>query len=208
MSKKLQNIKAVNQMINGEHKFQTKKSVALKGTQRETRLVGETWEEVDSITGITYVYQQADGFQIKRIKSSAPLQDVRQELIEFKNCPKETCTCVNPTRIDKKMHAFHGKCFDCVVEFEHELRKQGTFNDYARNKIVDNALAWLNKAEQDVQVLKEAYTKSYSVVTNSDGRTETISARMTPDEFATKVEAEFNKFKEEFLLKLKGQDDE
>jgi hypothetical protein len=208
MSKKLQNIKAINEMLNGEHKFQTKKRVALNTKQRETRLVGETWEEVDSITGITYIYQQADGFQIKRIKSSAELQNVRNELVEFKNCPKDVCTCINPTRLDKKMQSHHAMCFDCVVEFEHELRKHDKFSDYAKNKIVENALAWLRQAEQDVCMLKDAYTKSYDVVTNGDGRTETISARMTPEQFSEQVEMQFAKFKEEFLLKLKGQDDE
>ena len=45
-------------------------------------------------------------------------------------------------------------CYDCVIDMEHELRKQGKYEEYEKNKIQANAEAWLQKAEQDVEMLK------------------------------------------------------
>ena len=95
-------------------------------------------------------------------------------------------------------------CFDCVIEMEHEMRKDGTFDDYARNKVRENALAWLQDAERDVEMLKKAYTQAAEFVTNGEGEIETWSAKMTPEEFDETVQKEFDKFKENFLNKLNG----
>ena len=64
MSKKLQNIKAVNQMLAGEHSFQTNKTVGFSSNNSEvkTRLVGETWEVIDPKTNITYIHEQKNGY--------------------------------------------------------------------------------------------------------------------------------------------------
>lgn len=212
MSKKLQNIKAVQQMTAGEHSFQNRKTVAFtpnKSTQK-TRLVGETWEETDSSTGITYRYEQRDGFVKKTKTASSALQSVRDESTTFKKCRKDECTCVAPNHLDHKMKKIHDMCYDCVVDMEHELRLQGKFNDYAINKMTINATEWLKRAEQDVELLKQAYTKSFEVVSNSDGKTETVDARMTPEEFAEKVEREFQEYREQFMqevTKMENHDD-
>ena len=146
-----------------------------------------------------------------RTKTGADqLQTVRDSLTVFNNCPKETCTCKLPNRLDKKMKAAHNMCFDCVIDAEHEMKLNGTFNDYAVNKIKQNAYEWINRAENDIKLLKQTYTTSYQVLSNSQGSMETVDARMTPNEFAEKVEREFQEYKEKFLLKLsqtKGTND-
>ena len=50
---KLQNIKAVQQMMDGTHKFQTKKTVGFSDTdatqkRNERHEIGDTWEDVDA----------------------------------------------------------------------------------------------------------------------------------------------------------------
>jgi hemerythrin-like domain-containing protein len=103
------------------------------------------------------------------------------------------------------MQKIHGMCFDCVIEMEHELKKDGKYEEYEQNKIRENALAWLRSAERDVEMLKEAYTQASTFVTNSDGETEHWSAKMTPEEFKEQIEDQFAKFKEDFLKKLNGE---
>ena len=93
-------------------------------------------------------------------------------------------------------------CLDCVIDMEHELKSEGKFDTYAREKIEANALAWLKKAEQDVDMLREAYTKAAKMVINSDGDTQSYSARMTPEEFDEKVQKGFEEYKKDFLAKL------
>ena len=70
---------------------------------------------------------------------------------------------------------------------EHELKKQGKFENYAREKMRANALDWLRKAEQDVDMLREAYTRASKLVINGQGDTESWAAQMTLEEFEEKV---------------------
>jgi hypothetical protein len=49
-------------------------------------------------------------------------------------CPK--CNkAMKATSLNKKMWPIHGTCFDCVIELETELKRQGKFEEYARNLV-------------------------------------------------------------------------
>ena len=212
MSKKLQNVDAVNKILAGEHKFQQRKTHGFSENkiEKKNRLVGETWEETDPKSGITYLYEQKDGYVMKTKRGAETLQSTRDSLSTFSNCPKETCTCKSPNHLDRKMKTIHGMCFDCVIEMENKLRIEGKFNEYAINKMTTNATEWIKRAEQDVELLKQAYTRTYEVVSNADGKTETVDARMTPAEFADKVEREFQEYREKFMhevAKMETKDD-
>lgn len=210
MSKKLQNVKAVTEMLQGTHKFQTRKTIgfsdsAATAKNNEKHAVGDIWEETDPGSKITYVLEQFEGFRTKKPKNSDALQSVRTELRTFPNCRKETCTCAGSNHLDKKMKKIHGMCFDCTIEMEHELKVAGKFDDYEQQKIRENAMSWLASAERDVEMLKEAYTSAAKFVTNSEGETESWAAKMTPEEFEETVQAQFNTFKEDFLKQLDKQ---
>ena len=207
MAKKLQNIKALQQMLDGDHKFQTKKSVgfadaASTGIKNEHHNVGDVWDEKDPATGLIYTVEQKDGFRIKKSKLSDVFQSIRNEMRAFGKCPKETCTCIAPKRIDEKMRKIHNMCFDCVIDMEHQLKLSGEYESYEQDKMNANALAWLAAAEKDVEMLKQAYTEAMSFVSNSEGQTETWAAKMTPEEFEETVQSNFERFKQNFLDNL------
>jgi hypothetical protein len=211
MSKKLQNVKAVQQMLDGSHKFQTKKTVGFSDSEKTAKInerhdIGDVWEEIDTSSGITYIIEQRDGFRIKKTKNSEALQSLREEIRSFPNCRKETCTCLGTHRLDKKMQTLHGMCFDCTIEMEHELKTAGKFEEYEQSKIRENKLAWLAAAERDVEMLREAYTQASQFVTNSEGEKENWSARMTPDEFNETIQKQFDIFKEKFLNNLDNKE--
>ena len=215
MAKKLQNIKAVQQMLDGTHKFQTKKTTGFSDTtatakRNERHEIGDVWEEADPVTGVIYVIEQRDGFRIRKSKNTDVFQSVRDEIRSFPNCRKETCTCIQKNGtlhpLDDKMRKIHGMCFDCTIEMEHDLKKEGTYEEYEQNKIRENALAWLASAERDVELLKQTYTQAIDFVSNTDGATESWSAKMTPEEFEEKIQKEFDKFKENFLKKINGEE--
>jgi hypothetical protein len=213
MSKKLQNVKAVQQMLDGNHKFQTKKTIGFSDAetvakQNDRHEVGDSWEEVDSLTGTTYVIEQHDGFRIKKSKNSDIFQSVRDEIRSFPNCRKETCVCSGKNQADIKMRKIHGMCLDCVIDMEHELKKSGLYAEYEQTKIRENALAWLASAERDVALLKQAYTESSKFVSSTNGDVETWAAKMTPEEFNETVQRQFDKFKEEFLNNLNKENNE
>ncbi len=206
MSKKLQNVKAIQQMLDGTHKFQTKKTIGFSDAKEtakksEHREIGDVWEETDS-SGTVYIVEQRNGFRIRKTKNSDVFQSIREELRAFPNCKKDVCTCNGTHPLDQKMRGIHGMCFDCVIEMEHEMKKDGTFNEYAYNKMRENAMSWLRDAERDVKMLREAYTTAANFVTNSDGVTESWAAKMTPEEFDEQIQSQFEKFKEDFINKL------
>ena len=203
---KLQNIKAVQQMIDGTHKFQTKKSVGFSDAEatkkrNEHHKIGDVWEDVDANGNITII-EQFDGFRTKKPKNSQVLSEVREELRLYAKCPKDTCTCDPNYYLNQKMRAIHEMCFDCVIDMEHELKKTGQFKEYANKKLEANAMAWLKKAEHDVVMLRDAYTKASELVINGDGETETWAAKMTPEEFEEKITKGFESYKIDFLDKL------
>jgi hypothetical protein len=211
-SNKLQNIKAIQQMIDGTHKFQTKKSVGFSDAKEQAKKserhdVGDTWEETDS-AGMIWVIEQKDGFRIRKTKNAEVFQEIRDEIRSFPNCRKETCTCIKPGPADEKMRKLNGMCLDCTVDWEHEMRKSGTYEEYEKNRIYQNANAWLQQAEKDIEMLKQTYTQASKFVTNADGEIETWAAQMTPDEFEEKIQQGFEQFKERFLKRLNGENDE
>ena len=212
MSKKLQNIKAVQQMISGEHKFQSKKITGFidakdEAIKNKRHVIGEVWEEQDA-TGNKFVIEQKDGYRVKKTKNSEAFNELRAELKSFPNCRKDICTCPGTHRLDKKMQIIHKMCFDCVIEMEHELKIAGKYEEYEQQKMRENAEAWLKSAERDVALLKETYTQASQFVSSTNGDIETWKEKMTPEEFETTIQTEFNKFKENFLKQLNETQDE
>lgn len=203
MAKKLQNIKAIQKMLDGTHAFQTKKTHGFtdakqKAEKNKRRKIGEVWEE--KIGNTVYLIEQQDGFRVKKPKNSVA-EEVRSYLNSYPNCKKDCCkTKFGP--VDEKMRLIHGMCLDCVIDMEHELKKQGKYEEYERQKMTDNAMSWLKKAEQDVEMLKDAYTQASSTVMNADGQLEHWSAKMTNEEFEEKIKTGFDKFKTKFLENL------
>lgn len=67
--------------------------------------------------------------------------------------------------LNKKMWPIHGKCFDCVIDHETELKRRGKFEEYARNlttggikqyvKDLENALLDLNNEVDDQYVTEQ-----------------------------------------------------
>ena len=49
-------------------------------------------------------------------------------------CPNCGKAMKNNT-LNKKMWPIHSKCFDCVIAYETELKRQGKFEEYAKNLI-------------------------------------------------------------------------
>ena len=75
-----------------------------------------------------------------------------------------TCPCCNkPMKIhdlNKKMYSIHGICFDCTIDKEHEIKKEGKWDDYVKRQQTSNKKAILNDIEsalEDWYVQKDPY---------------------------------------------------
>jgi|TARA_B100000085_G_scaffold282324_1_gene310631 hypothetical protein len=190
---KLKNIKAVKEMLTGEHKTQTKKTISFNGKVVERKEVGETWTDDKG-----QKWEQRKGYKVKVGK----LSKLREELKSFPNCNKETCTCIEPGQADLKMKAIHGMCLNCVVEMEHNLKMSGEYEEYERKKLLANAEAWLKQAELEKEVLKTTLKASF---VNEDGSIEEWAEGMSEKELEEKIDKDFETFRKNFIGKLKNE---
>ena len=192
MSKKLKNIKAVSEMIEGNHKTQTKKTISFDKKEVVRREVGELWTDTKG-----QEWEQRKGYKVKVGK----LAKLREELKGFPNCRKDVCTCIEAGQADLKMKAYHGMCLDCVTDMEHDLKLKGEYDEYERKKLLNNAESWLKEAEIEKEVLKSTIKASFI---NEDGSIEEWDG-LSEEEVMKQIEEGFEKFKENFIGKLKGE---
>jgi ribosomal protein L37AE/L43A len=199
MATKLRNIEAIKKMLDGTHRTQNKTTVGFSDAdkvakQNQKRAIGECWVENGE------EWEQREGFKIKKGK----MDEIRQ-LIANKmptTCPK----CNNPMtkRLDEKFWKLEKHCFDCQVDFEHNLRIEGKYEAYEKERILKNAEAWLKDAEQEAKEIIESFRNPENF-TNVDGTTEQWNGAITAEEIADKIEKEFELFKENFINELKQQ---
>lgn len=194
MAKKLQNIKAIKEMLSGTHRRQTNKSFYFGDLERvaeknKKRAVGEIWTETDLISGEDITWEQKSGFRVKHSK----LQEVRDYLHSFRNCPKETCTCTELCAADKKMRTIHGMCLDCVIDMEHKLKIEGKYEEYEKKKMTENVKSFFQQTDEEVKVIKKALTDKIQYV-NSDG---SMEEWQTPDKkvILKKLDTDYKKLK-------------
>ena len=164
MAKKLQNIKAINEMLAGTHKSQTKTTVGYQSKKDEEHKVGDKWVDANGVE-----WEQKDGYKVSSAKVLDAVRNALKSYMLPKVCPK----CNNDMKDNKynrKMWKVHKMCFDCVIEMEHEHRLNGTFDEYARNLMRPNIEAWLEDARAEMTAIKELLTKAEFV--NGDGTVE------------------------------------
>lgn len=198
MATKLNNIKAIRQMLDGVHRTQTKTAVSFSETKKpeEERKVGDIWVDENGVE-----WEQRSGFRIQKGK----MDEVRS-LIAASRMPSVCPKCGQPMtkRLDVKFWKLEKHCFDCQIAYEHEMRIEGKFEQYEKDRIRRNAEAWLADAEQEAIEIIKAFRDPLTFA-NSDGTTENWAGGKTAEEIAEQIESEFLKFKKNFLDKLKEE---
>lgn len=197
MAKKLQNIKAMQQLLAGTHSSQTRKSHGFNEKQKdEKRIVGDVWFEVDPKTGTRWRIEQHEGFRERKLANS-----VRDQIKAMLTVP-DKCPCcgskmknVAESRLNMKMYFIHDKCFDCVVKEETMVRAQGkeAWEEYSRKRLRSNAEAWFSDADREVDILRESLKLQF--VQNADGDLEEYDM----DSFFEKFDSDYKALKEQIL---------
>ena len=57
-------------------------------------------------------------------------------------------------RLDNKMWALYGHCFDCQIAFEHELRVTGEYEKWEQEKVKQNKIAYIKDQIQAIEEWK------------------------------------------------------
>ena len=76
-------------------------------------------------------------------------------------------------KYDQKMFYRTGKCYDCVIKEETDLRLKGQYKLYETRKLIENELAWLKELKERLRTSRD-YIKENKIITyvNSNGLVE------------------------------------
>jgi len=112
------------------------------GYQKQTieHSEGDVWEE----SGKTWTIKNG-------IKQTITKHDKLREMVNMPlKCP-ECERAMKATKLNKKMWPIHGKCFDCVVEYETHLKATGGYEEYAKKLMNANKDSFVTDYEQAVE---------------------------------------------------------
>ena len=73
------------------------------------------------------------------------LDAIKKEVFVPLCCPK--CSKVMKHRLDKDNYKMHKNCHDCVIEFEHQLKIEGKYDDYIKELKAKNSLDMVDDLE-------------------------------------------------------------
>jgi hypothetical protein len=128
----------VNRARNLVNKDFSAKTVDGVGYQKahEVHNEGDIWEE----NGRTWTIK--DGLKQNITKLDAAKKALQTPL----TCPK--CGGTMNYHLSQKMYKIHRMCFDCVINYEAELRKAGLYDAYEKAMIQGSLRAFLVDVEQ------------------------------------------------------------
>jgi len=92
--------------------------------QHVERKEGDVWEE----NGKQWTIKNGLKQTITR------LDNIKKSLLLPITCPNCGKAMAN-SNLNKKMWPLHGKCFECVIVMESELKRTGKFEEYQRNMV-------------------------------------------------------------------------
>jgi hypothetical protein len=200
---KLKNVKALNEMLRGEHRTQTRKSFGFSDAKNTNvvRNVGDVWSEEVGEGNVVW-WEQKDGYRVKRRYApevEEQMEKLRRYLNSFPNCQKEKCTCVQPTHLDLKFRKIMGLCHDCVVTMETRLKMRGEFDQYAVEKMKQNANSFFAQADKEVEIIKQSLNSISFAGENDEVETwssDNVKALME------KIDTDYNMLKEKVFGRL------
>jgi len=178
MSNKLQNVKAIKQLLEGSHKSQTRKSTYLGKLDSEIseENIIERFENGDpkiwietKPNGTKIRVTQHEGFK-SRVPENSILDQVRDILRVPDKCP----SCGKDMRDHEKTLNFkfyfkRKKCFECVLKEERSIRQKGeeAWKKYQNKIMKSNAESWFKDCDKEVEILKTQMKET--VWENADG---------------------------------------
>jgi len=123
-----QDVQRVRNLVQGKYGDKTQQGVGYTKKQ-EFHEEGDIWEE----DGRKWTIKNGIKQNITKLDAA------KKAHVMPIFCPN--CKNVMKKRFDKDYYNIHKKCFDCVIDFEHELKKAGLWEEYEKNIInseIDN----------------------------------------------------------------------
>lgn len=148
-------IRGVRERMGGVLKKDQALKVSMYVPEKVERKEGDTWTDANG-----KLWERKNGIN----QSISKLQDAKTPWW----CPK--CKKIMNTRLDTKFYNKKGKCYDCVIVEETEMRANGTWQTYQRKLLYANVIA---KVKDTIVELKDVQrTVSKPQIHFQDGRFE------------------------------------
>lgn len=132
-------VQRLRNLMTGKHGEKTRSSVGFSKAD-EFHEEGDIWES----DGRTWTIK--DGIK----QNITKLDKAKKAHVMPLLCPN--CKKVMKNRNDKPFYNLHRKCFNCVIDMEHQLKKEGKFEKYQldiKNNELDNRIKefklWVNE---------------------------------------------------------------
>jgi hypothetical protein len=132
---KERDVQRMRNIIKKEYTAKTVTQVGYTKTQTEHK-EGDVWEE----NGKKWTIKNGIKQTITRF----------DELKKVINLPLTCPSCgkaMKNDKLNKKMWPIHGKCFNCVIVYETELKRQGKFEEYAKNLVSGGVKQYIKDLE-------------------------------------------------------------
>ena len=147
-----QDVERLRNLVQGKYGEKTRSSVGFS-KKDDFHQEGDIWES----DGRTWTIKEGIKQNITKLDKAKKAHSM--PLL----CPK--CKHVMKKRIDKQYYNIHKFCFDCVIDFEADLKKQGKWEEYQKdikNNELDNKIiefkAWVEEkmSESNNSFISEA----------------------------------------------------
>jgi len=205
---KLQNIKAIRQMVDGTHWTQTRTKVGFTDTEvsaekNKKREVGDIWEEYDEYGNVVCIWEQKKGYRVRSGVLRDEVQAIRDYLNAYPNCLPD-CKTTECTKLDQRFRAKFGRCADCQFRMETKMKLEGTYEEYEKSQMLANAEAFFRTADVEVESVSNQLAGELHYA-NVGGDVEKWSADAG---LAEKLKKEYYEYKEIVLKQLNGEEEE
>jgi len=142
---------------------------AIAGENTKKIQSGYTKKHIDKMEGDTWTDENGKGWEIKSgiIQSIPKFQDVRIPLF----CPK--CNKVMGKK-PKDTDVFYkfGFCFDCLIDRDVEMIREGTFDQYQEKYVNSKKLGFYNDAKSEIEEYLVKLEKGYIEYPTESGKME------------------------------------
>ena len=110
-----------------------------KEAERQNKALGNLLkgQEVEKRSMVGYEGKQKEKGDIK-----SELTDIMSEVRMPLFCPK--CKKTMKKKLDDKFWRLFEHCWDCQLDFEHKLRLEGKYDEWATNRAKNNQKAWVD----------------------------------------------------------------
>ena len=141
-----QKIKGLNKEFERKDVERMRNLIQGKANSSSENQVGYQKKTIERKEGDIWVENKKTWTIKKGIKQTvSKLDKIKKEVFMPLCCPE--CGKVMKGQLNKDNYNFHKKCHDCIIEFEHQLKIEGKYDEYIKELKAKNSLDMVDEME-------------------------------------------------------------